>query len=181
MEAGVLAVYIPERLVVEARRRGFDVESLVVELLARALNLDPQATCEVHLELSLKYLDEGRALVGRDPVQASEKLYKAAEEAVKALAIFYNLQDILSRVEGRGRWVVSDLEKAVEAISERLGGWFGEAWDRAWALHVWGFHEAKFDSKAVEIRLPYVERMVLEAEKIIRGRIEHSRAKGSNV
>jgi hypothetical protein len=26
----------------------------------------------------------------------------------------------------------------------------------------------------VEIRLPYIERMVLEAEKIIRGRIEHS-------
>jgi hypothetical protein len=164
-----LAVYVPERLVVEARRRGFDVESLVVELLTRALNLDPQATCEVHLELSLRYLGEGRALVDKDPIQASEKLYKAAEEAVKALAIFYDLQDVLTGVEGRGRWVVSDLGKAVEAISERLGGWFGEAWDRAWALHVWGFHEAKLDSKVVEMRLPYVERMVLEAEKIVRG------------
>jgi hypothetical protein len=169
-----LAVYIPEKLVVEARRRGFDVESLVVELLARALNLDPQATCEVHLELSLRYLGEGRALVGRDPVQASEKLYKAAEEAVKALAIFYNLQDVLAGVEEKGGWTVSYLEKAVEAISERLGGWFLQSWDNAWALHVWGFHEAKFDSKAVEMRLPYVERMVLEAEKIIRGGIERS-------
>jgi hypothetical protein len=159
---------------VEARRRGFDVESLVLELLARALNLDPQATCEVHLELSLRYLGEGRALVGRDPIQASEKLYKAAEEAVKALAVFYNLQDVLAGVEEKGRWTVSYLEKAVEAISERLGGWFLQSWDNAWALHVWGFHEAKLDSKAVEIRLPYVERMVLEAEKIIRGRIEHS-------
>ncbi|MCC6024667.1 MAG: PaREP1 family protein [Thaumarchaeota archaeon] len=174
MEAGALAVYIPERLVVEARRRGFDVESLVVELLTRALNLDPQATCEVHLELSHRYLGEGRALVYKDPVQASEKLYKAAEEAVKALAIFYNLQDVLSGVEGKGRWTVSYLEKAVEAISEKLGGWFLQSWDNAWALHVWGFHEAKLDSKAVEIRLPYVERMVLEAEKIVRGRIGQS-------
>jgi hypothetical protein len=174
MEAGVLAVYIPERLVVEARRRGFDVESLVVDLLVRTLNLDPQTACEVHLELSLRYLGEGRALVGRDPVQASEKLYKAAEEAVKALAVFYNLQDVLAGVEEKGRWTVSYLEKAVEAISERLGGWFLQSWDNAWALHVWGFHEAKLDSKAVEMRLPYVERMVLEAEKIIRGRIEHS-------
>jgi hypothetical protein len=171
MEVGVLAVYIPERLIVEARRRGFDVESLIVDLLVEALNLDSQTAVEAHLELSHRYLEEGRALVSRDPVQASEKLYKAAEEAVKALAIFYNLQDVLSGVEGKGRWTVSYLEKAVEAISERLGGWFLQSWDNAWALHVWGFHEAKLDSKAVEIRLPYVERMVLEAERIVRGRI----------
>jgi len=169
-----LTLYVPSKLVEEARRRGFDVESLVVDLLVRTLNLDPQVVSDIHLELSLKYLGEGRALVNRDPVRASEKLYKAAEEAVKAIAIFYNLQDVLAGVEEKGRWTVSYLEKAVEAISERLGGWFLQSWDNAWALHVWGFHEAKLDSKAVEIRLPYVERMVLEAEKIIRGRIEHS-------
>jgi hypothetical protein len=171
---GALTLYVPSKLVEEARRRGFDVESLVVDLLVRTLNLDPQVVSDIHLELSLKYLGEGRALVNRDPVRASEKLYKAAEEAVKAIAIFYNLQDVLAGVEEKGRWTVSYLEKAVEAISERLGGWFLQSWDNAWALHVWGFHEAKLDSKAVEIRLPYVERMVLEAEKIIRGRIEHS-------
>jgi len=169
-----LTLYVPSKLVEEARRRGFDVESLVVDLLVRTLNLDPRVAGEAHLELSHRYLEEGRALVDKDPVQASEKLYKAAEEAVKALTIFYNLQDVLAGVEGKGRWTVSYLEKAVEAISERLGGWFGEAWDRAWALHVWGFHEAKLDSKAVEIRLPYVERMVLETEKIIRRRVGKS-------
>jgi len=169
-----LTFYVPSKLVEEARRRGFDVESLVVDLLVRTLNLDPRVAGEAHLELSHRYLGEGRALVNRDPIQASEKLYKAAEEAVKALAIFYNLQDVLAGVEEKGRWTVSYLEKAVEAISERLGGWFLQSWDNAWALHVWGFHEAKLDSKAVEIRLPYVERMVLEAEKIIRGRVGKS-------
>jgi hypothetical protein len=168
---GALTLYVPGKLVEEARRRGFDVESLVVDLLVRTLNLDPQIAVEAHLELSLRYLGEGRALVNRDPVQASEKLYKAAEEAVKALAVFYNLQDVLAGVEEKGRWTVSYLEKAVEAISERLGGWFLQSWDNAWALHVWGFHEAKLDSKAVEIRLPYVERIVLETERVIqRGR-----------
>jgi hypothetical protein len=169
-----LTLYVPSKLVEEARRRGFDVESLVVDLLVRTLNLDPQIAVEAHLEFSLRYLGEGRALVNRDPIQASEKLYKAAEEAVKALAVFYNLQDVLAGVEEKGRWTVSYLEKAVEAISEKLGGWFLQSWDNAWALHVWGFHEAKLDSKAVEIRLPYVERMVLEAEKIIRGRVGKS-------
>jgi hypothetical protein len=170
---GALTLYVPGKLVEEARRRDFDVESLVVDLLVRTLNLNPRIAGEAHLELSHRYLGEGRALVDKDPVQASGKLYKAAEEAVKALVIFYNLQEILSRVEGRGRWVVSDLEKAVEAISERLGGWFLQSWDNAWALHVWGFHEAKLDSKAVEMRLPYVERIVLEAERIAGGGLDN--------
>ena len=169
-----MTLYVSSKLVEEARRRGFYVESLVVDLLVKTLKLDPRVAGEAHLELSHRYLSEGRALVNRDPIQASEKLYKAAEEAVKALAIFYNLQDVLAGVEEKGRWTVSYLEKAVEAISERLGGWFLQSWDNAWALHVWGFHEAKLDSKAVEIRLPYVERMVLEAEKIIRGRVGKS-------
>jgi hypothetical protein len=165
-----LTLYVPSKLVEEARRRGFDVESLVVDLLVRTLNLDPQVVSDIHLELSHRYLGEGRALVGKDPVQASEKLYKAAEEAVKALAIFYNLQDILSRVEGRGRWVASDLEKAVEAISEKLGGWFLQSWDNAWALHVWGFHEAKLDSKAVEIFQPVEAHLELSRRYFGEGR-----------
>jgi hypothetical protein len=43
-------------------------------------------------------------LIDRDPVQASEKLYKAAEEAVKAIAIALNLPEAikaLERVAGR--------------------------------------------------------------------------------
>jgi len=43
------------------------------------------------------------------------------------------------------------------------------SWDTAWALHVWGFHEAKFDSEAVKIRLPYIEKIVEEAKKIVSG------------
>ncbi len=63
-----MTLYVPSKLVEEARRRGFDVESLVVDSLVRTLNLDPRVAVEAHLELSLKYLDEGRALVGKDPV-----------------------------------------------------------------------------------------------------------------
>jgi hypothetical protein len=42
-----------------------------------------------HVELALKYLEGGGALIYKDPVKASEKLYKAAEEAEKTLAIHY--------------------------------------------------------------------------------------------
>ena len=88
-----------------------------------------------HLELAERYLAEGSELADREPVQASEKLYKAVEECVKALAIHHNLEEILRRVKKRGRWTVTDLENAVEAISEKLGEWIITSWDKANYLH----------------------------------------------
>ena len=108
----------------ELEKRGIDVESTLVDLLAKTLDLDAEVAVEAHLELALKYLEEGKNLVERDPVQASRKLYRAAEETVKALTVHFNLSDILVKVEKRSRWTVTELEKAVEAISERLGEWF---------------------------------------------------------
>lgn len=119
------------------------------------------------MELALKYLEEGRRLIDRDPVQASEKLYKAVEEVVKALMMYYRLNDILDRVNERGRWTVTELEKAVEAISERLGEWFRVAWDEANYLHVWGFHEAKLDADAIKVRQSNIEKMVKKTQEII--------------
>jgi hypothetical protein len=75
------------------RGEGVDVGPLVVDLLVKLLSLDPQAAAEPHLELASKYLEEGRSLVDRDPVQASEKLYKAAEEAVKAVAAALDVEE----------------------------------------------------------------------------------------
>jgi len=162
-------VYIPRRLAEELERRGIDVESYVVDLIVRALGLDPRVGSEAHLELALRYLEEGRALVDRDPVRASEKLYKASEEVVRALAIHFNLGDILRGVSERGRWSAGDLEKAAIRVSDRLGEWFRYSWDSAWALHVWGFHEAKLDSESVRRRVADVERMVLEARSAVHG------------
>jgi hypothetical protein len=121
-----------------------------------------------HLEYALKYFGEGKSLTDKDPVQASEKLYKAAEEVVKAFTVHFNLTDIIRRVDERGRWTATELEKAVLRISGKLGEWFFDSWDKAWALHVWGFHEAKFDTEDVKRRLPAIEKIVLEAQKIIR-------------
>jgi len=163
-------VAIPRRVAEELRRKSVDVEPLVLDFLISFLNLDPQVAAESHLELAVKYLEEGKNLIDKDPVQASEKLYKAAEEVTKALATHFNLRDILEDVERSGRWSVGKLEKAVLRISERLGDWFSAAWDRAWTLHVWGFHEAKFDPEDVRARLPDIERMVSEARKILEGK-----------
>ncbi len=162
-----VSVIIPRRLAEEVAKRGLVLEEIVLSSLIEKLGLDPAAAVEARLELARRYLREGGELVNRDPIQASEKLYKAAEECVKALAIYLNLGDIMREVERRGRWTVTELEKAVEAISDRLGRWFEEAWDRAWALHVWGFHEARLDGEAIRRRLQYIEKMLEEAEKVV--------------
>jgi hypothetical protein len=120
-----------------------------------------------HVELALKRLEEGKALADKDPVQASEKLYKAAEEAVKAHALHFGLSDILEKIEERGGWTVTELDKAASRISGKLGERFSAAWDRANYLRVWGFHEAKLDADSVKERAPDIERMVLEAKKTL--------------
>jgi len=106
------------------------------------------------------YLEKG------DAVQSSEKLYKSAEECVKALTEFFNLEEA-KVAEERGRWTVTLLEKAVEELTRRLGGTVLDGWDRANYLHVWGFHEGKLDVEAVKMRMPTVEKLVETAKKTL--------------
>jgi len=58
---------------------------------------------EAHLELASRHLEEGKGLIDKDPVQASEKLYKAVEETVKALTMHFNVKEILDVAERRSR------------------------------------------------------------------------------
>ncbi|MHC1628372.1 MAG: PaREP1 family protein [Candidatus Nezhaarchaeales archaeon] len=164
---GKVMIGLPELIVKRVRELGMDLESMVIELLLKELKLDPSDQVKVHLELARKFLEEGARLADSDPVQASEELYKVVEECVKALTIHFELKDVLEKVERKGRWTVVELEKAVEAISDRVGLWFYDAWDHAWALHVWGFHEAKLDSMAVKRRLESIAKMVKETEKLV--------------
>ena len=131
------------------------------------------AEAREQVELALRYLEEGRALVEKDPVQASERLYRAA---VKALALHFGLSEVLEKVEKRGWWTATELDKAVSRIAAKLGRWFRAAWDEAWALHVWGFHEAKLDSESVREREPDIERIVMEARKLVSGEAPNARS-----
>jgi len=120
------------------------------------------------VELAERFLAEGRELIDKDPVQASEKLYKAAEEAVKALAIALNLEEARKAVESGGWWLKL-LEKAAQGIAKALGvKEFILWWDAACKLHVDGFHEAKLSSEDVKDRYGYIEEMVNQAKRILK-------------
>ncbi len=84
---------IPQSLIEALRKRGLDVD-YVIDVLASKLGLDPLDTARAHAELALVAFGEGLNFIDRgDVVQSSEKLYKAVEEAIKALAIAKNLDE----------------------------------------------------------------------------------------
>ncbi|RLE83261.1 MAG: hypothetical protein DRJ67_12570 [Thermoprotei archaeon] len=154
-----IKVRIPEAIKAHVDRPDLDIESLVLDLLISELKLDPDTEVKAHAELAAKFLEEGLKMIDRDPVQACEKLYKAAEEAVKALTL-KQLGDIARRVRERGRWRTDDFFEAVSELRRVYGDNIRRWWDTAWNLHVWGFHEAKATRRYVEERIEDVKRLV---------------------
>ena len=107
-------------------------------------------------------------MVDKDSVQASEKLYKAAEEAIKAMATALDLEEART-AESQGGWTVTLLFDAVDSISEKLGNKDVRLWWRAaWFLHVEGFHEARLKPRQVREDVEYVEDIVKLARDVIK-------------
>jgi len=155
-------VELPPTLVEALRRGGLDVGH-VVDALAKSL--DPPSLAKAHAELAVRAFREGLSLVEKgDVVQACEKLYKAVEEAVKALAIAGDLEEA-KEAAARGRWSVSLLDKAARRLGDRA--W--RAWTEGYFLHVNGFHEVRIDITDVKARLPIIQALIVEVEKMLRG------------
>jgi hypothetical protein len=124
-----------------------------------------------HLDIAMRYLEEGRNLVDKDPVQASEKLYKAAEEAVKTLAIFLGLDEARKAIE-QGRWSSILLFDAIDTVAIKLNIKELPLWWRAaWVLHVEGFHEARLSRDRIKKDYKYIEAIVDLTKKVLQEKI----------
>ena len=98
--------------------------------------------------LILKWIKEADELLEKgDVVQASEKYYKAAEEAIKLLVKTLNLTNILEKVAKQKVWDSRLLFDAARMISQEIYN----IWKNAWYLHVYGFHEMKLSDKEVKL------------------------------
>ncbi|ADX83921.1 PaREP1 family protein [Sulfolobus islandicus HVE10/4] len=92
-------------------------------------------------DLALKFLNDAEEFLSKgDLVQACEKYYKAAEEAIKLLVIENNLKEIINDVESKGRWESENLFKASKLLRSNNPE-IPILWKSAWTLHVEGFHE----------------------------------------
>ncbi|MDH5364166.1 MAG: PaREP1 family protein [Dehalococcoidia bacterium] len=97
-------------------------------------------------------------------MQASEKLYKAAEEAVKALSQVY-ANGVWKEVAEKGRWTSPLLFRAVTEIAKNLKNEeIRRYWNTAWTLHVEGFHEGRLEIDYVKEEARDIEELVNLAE-----------------
>ncbi len=153
---------LPETIINILRRNGLDID-YIIDVLTINLNIDPPSAAKAHAELALAMFNEGLGFVDKgDVVQASEKLYKAVEESVKALAIARGgLDEAREALSRGGRWTVSLLDKA----ARRLGDDIWRAWTEAYFLHVNGFHEVRIDIDDVRARIPIIQELINEVKK----------------
>ena len=153
-----VAIYLPKRIVEKLEEKGFDVNEFVIRALTEFIGLDPGELASIRVELAERSLEEAKEFIARrDVVQASEKLYKTAEECIKALSEKFRLpqSDMARR---RGRWdtwllgqAATDLGRILREEKIRY------AWTVAYDVHVWGFHEAKYRVEDVESAIPIIE------------------------
>jgi hypothetical protein len=113
------------------------------------------------LTMPKRLIEEAKEYLAKNnSIQASEKLYKATKECVKVLAEKYSIEEYRKALES-SRWRVGLLDKAVVTLFRTLNEpRIMDAWDSAYYLHVQGFHEAKLNIEAVEVRLPKVEWLI---------------------
>ncbi|BFH72298.1 PaREP1 family protein [Sulfurisphaera javensis] len=87
-----------------------------------------KSPAEIYFEEADELLEKG------DLIQASEKYYKAAEEAIKILTITLELQSIIEKVKNEKEWSLEVLNEASFELTNILGDFVLEAWKSATAL-----------------------------------------------
>ncbi|AEE93171.1 PaREP1 family protein [Acidianus hospitalis W1] len=106
-----------------------------------------------------KLLKEADELLDRgDTLQASEKLYKAAEEAIKVISFKNSIRTIL-KVKSLGHWSSKMYFEAVDELESIYPG-IKSLWISAWILRVEGFHEISLDQKSIKLLKIDVEKIV---------------------
>jgi len=157
----VLGEKLYEKLLREAKVRDVAVEELVIEVLARHLNvvLDSQDRVELHLRLCEKYLEEAEELLAReDYPQASEKMWGAASQMVKAIAT-------KEGVELRSH---RDLWAYIDELSEKLSDReIRLLWRTANSLHQ-NFYENWMPPRDVKYAFEDVKRLIEKLRRFLR-------------
>jgi len=164
-------IIIPKTLLKKVEEKGIDIEDFIINALFKELKLDPLEAAVVRFERAKEFLREAKTYLERgDPVQASEKMYKTVEECIKLLAQLYGLPEY-DRALKEGRWWTQLLGKVARRIASRLNEpKVADVWARAYDVHVWGFHEAKYNIDDIKDDLEYVKWLLEFTEKLIKNK-----------
>jgi len=134
-------------------------EEIINEAVLEYLQLaDPETKTELHVNLSEKYFSEAKELLKEeDYVQASEKLWGAASQMVKAVAAKRNLE--LRSHSDLNRFVAELRREANEPEIRRL-------WQIATSLHQ-NFYEAWLPGETVKESVEDIKRFREMLEQIL--------------
>ncbi|QXJ34025.1 PaREP1 family protein [Saccharolobus shibatae] len=153
-----------EELIKKAREKGIDVEDLLIREISKD---DPQEGIRLRLEIAEKYMAEAYDYLKKDdPIQASEKAYKVAEEIVKALAEKFKTEEYKQAIV-EGRWYTYLLASTTNDLSKRVGDWISDGWNAGYVLHVWGFHEGKLSVDKIIVNIEKIKKMLENAKNIL--------------
>lgn len=116
-----------------------------------------------HARLTINMYGRDLRLARRGEImQASKKLYKAAKEGTKALAIAKDTEEARKALRRRG-WSTRLLGLA--AI--KLGPTAFNAWTHAYYSHVEGFHEVRLGMKELNASILMIESLIQEVRKLL--------------
>ena len=107
-----------------------------------------------YYEEGLKYLKEGNI------IQASEKFYKCAEDAIKILSEKLEIPEY-KKAKEKGKWSTVLLFEAVRRICDVLKNpEIRHLWAEAWFIHTEGFHEERLKKEEIEARLEDIKKLI---------------------
>jgi hypothetical protein len=123
--------------------------------------MTPDSISDARARLIQTCLDKAKNYMSHnDPMQASEKLYKATEEAIKFLAEHYNLDEV-QEAKGQGQWWKKLLGRAAKSLGRLTSKDFiDDAWTKTFDAHMLGFHENAYTVEDVKPIVPVVEKLV---------------------
>ena len=113
------------------------------------------------LREALEFLEKG------DAVQASEKLYKVAEDAVKILSEINRIPEY-EKARREGTWWTKLLDRAAKRLKNIYGEELLDAWTTAYELHQKGFHEEQLSVEDVLERAYKIEDLIRIVEKEVK-------------
>jgi len=142
-----------------SKAEGRTLEELVGEAVFKQFNVtDPEAKAELHLKLCQKYIREAEDLLRKkDYVQASEKAWGAASQAVKAVAAKRGI-DLRSHGE---------LWKFITTLSKEHPNWnLLNMFHTANSLHI-NFYEGWLTAEAVTNGIDTIKALIEKLRELV--------------
>ncbi len=110
---------------------------------------------------AIEYIKKG------DAVQAAEKLYKVAENAIKILSESNKIPEYEKAVK-EGTWRTKLLDKAAKRLRDIYGEELLDAWTTAYKFHQKGFHEEQLTIEDITEEAYKIEDLLKTVEKEVK-------------